>query len=166
MNLMNQQKVSKWYIGVWGRRYTQVRSVSQATEGSDLQLRHAASPLHMVQAAALGPARGALDLNGCSIFTSLKSIILEQKNFHSFWCWTPPVKWPHQLQPLSCWRLWINLSRKKESNPQIMCLSGFNKCQSISAHDAKSPKKEAKLRDHSQPHTAGEMAVWGFWPFL
>lgn len=49
--------------------------------------------------------------------------------------------------------------QKKESNPQIMCLSGFNKCQSISAQDAKSPKKEAKLRDHSQPHTAGEMAV-------
>lgn len=85
------QSVQVVYWGL-GEEYTQGRSVSQATEGSDLELRHGVSPLHMVQAAILAPARGALDLNGCSTFTSLKSIILEQKNFYSFWYWTPPVK--------------------------------------------------------------------------
>lgn len=134
MNLMNQYKVSKWCIGVWGRRYTQGRSVSQATEGSEglRQLRHRASPLHMVQAAALAPARGALDLNGCSTFKSLKSIILEQKNFHSFWCWTPPVKWPYQQQPLSCRRLWINLSRKRKVILRLcVCLALTSVSQSL-----------------------------------
>lgn len=66
---------------------------------------------------------------------------------------TPPATAPVMSKTLN------KSFQKKESNPQIMCLSGFNKCQSISAQDAKSPKKEAKLRDHSQPHTAGEMAV-------
>lgn len=133
MNLMNQYKVSKWCIesGVGGThkvaqlaRPQRVQRVSDSWDTGPA-LCTWSKQLHWPQQ---GEPWTWMDVP----HTSLKSIILEQKNFHSFWCWTPPVKWPHQLQPLSCRRLWINLSRKRKVILRLcVCLALTSVSQSL-----------------------------------